>query len=523
MNKKIDRKISMICAWALAMALLAPSALAAEVKTNPSDYAKVVAQENGISVETAISNIKGTISKLKINIQQGMVSKSRLETLAQQLYDLEKAVKNTNQAPSASVISVLNDAEKVVQGVEGNETVLTAVATVRESLGITTLEDTTTVQSPMASNIKGFSDVPKTHWGYNAIMDMVGRGLLNGTTSPDANGIATFDANSAMTKSAYITVAVRVAYQDELNSMPAGKDWWSNAYDLALKYGIITADDPYMDRENMDDAIKREEMALILVRTAHAKGVATESLVYPAQISDYNNISPYYRDAVRECYTLGILNGTGNGFEPQVSLNRVSACQSFYNLLVPEVRKPITPQQPTETEDNRRTHGGYVSDTGLTKGMIIADYSRQFECNALSQARFGVDEQGVYVNLAAPKLPDELPEYEYTFNITAYDNNGDYANAPYTRRYTLKQGETKKVYLVDYGVEGMGGDNIKSVNGLSEITLSVEIISENNDDGGMFIRKISSTNKSTAYATWYDGEPDPVALDHSAVWEGLGW
>ena len=176
----------------------------------------------------------------------------------------------------------------------------------------------------MSSNVKGFSDVPRSHWGYNAIMDMVGRGLLNGTTTPDENGIAYFSAEEKMTKSAYLMVAVRVAYQDELNAKNAqgqGETWWSNAYDIALNHGIITADDPYMNREHMDEPIKREEMAMILVRTAHAEGVSTQDMVYPTQISDYSKISPYYGDAVRECYTLGILNGTGNGFEPQVSLN----------------------------------------------------------------------------------------------------------------------------------------------------------------------------------------------------------
>jgi len=371
------------------------------------------------------------------------------------------------------------------------------------------------------TGVRGFSDVPQTHWGYNAIMDMVDRGLLTGATEPDADGMAYFAAEESMTKSAYITVAARIAYQSELDAMPAGETWWSNAYDVALRHGIITADDPYMDKENMGDAIKREEMALILVRTAHAKGVASEDLVYPAQISDYSSIDAYYRDAVRECYTLGILNGTGSGFEPQVSLNRVSACQSFYNLLVPEVRKPTTPQQPTETEDLEKTsHGGYVSDAGLAKGTILAEYSRQFESDALVQARFGIDDGGVYVNLVAPKLPDELPEYRYVFNITGYDNNGNYATPKC--RHTMEQGETKKVYLVGYGSEGSAGDVFKSVKGLSEITLSVEIVSDINVTG-TFTRGISSTNKSMTFARWYFGDPDPTPLDHSAVWEGLGW
>lgn len=190
----------------------------------------------------------------------------------------------------------------------------------------------------------GFTDVPQTAWYYDSVTAMSAEGLLLGV------GDGSFAPDSTMTRAAYVTIAVRAAYGDELkNTVTDGGNWWDAAYAVAQNHGIISASDPDFMSEPSGE-IRREEMALILQRTAHAKGIATTDWVYQTQIPDFGSVSPYCRDSVRECYTLGILNGVNSSgrFKPQGTLDRASASQSFYKLLNADKRTPVTPQKPSQ-------------------------------------------------------------------------------------------------------------------------------------------------------------------------------
>lgn len=535
----------------------ASPAFAANEPIGLNDYATAVAYEDGISVSAALSNLNQTIAKLKSEIDKGSISKGSLETLASQLYDLEKSVKSSGETPSNQVIDVINKAEStakeaketltnqlndlknsakgsgqamdvlsktesIVQGVNGANAVQAAISVVRESLGISVEEKGFTAQAPTAA-LTSFSDVTKDKWYYNAVMDMAQRGLIQGTTAPDANGVGFFDAGSKMTKASYITIAVRVAYPDELKNAKGGDYWYSAAYDVAYRHGLILAEDPSMTKteKDMQALISREEMAMILVRTAHTQGVSTTNWVYPSQIPDYNKIDSYYKDYVRESYALGILNGTGNGFDPLISLDRASASQSFYKLVNPSTRTPLTPDSSKEpssgggiswgTLEEKRSHGGFAYEDGI----LLEEYSRQFETNALSACRFGVDSKGVYVDLAGLKLPDELPEYKYQFVVLAYDSNYDSMIGDCVNR--VEQGETKRVYLTDVN----NPDKIiSSLQDAELVSLTVGVTCPG--VGAQFSRTIFSNNKSKAKAESYAGVIEETNLDSTKVWQGIG-
>lgn len=324
-------------------------AFAAEAPKMDMSKVQTVAYENGISVETALQQIRTTVSKIKIQLQQGEIQKASLESLASQLYQLEKSA---NGKSSTQIVSTLNNVETAVKGVSGNEQVMVALQSVRDSLGISSV--TEDVKAPK-TNAEGtaFGDVTADKWYYNSVMAMSGQGLLKGTG--DVDGVPQFAPTATMTRAAYITIAVRVAYQSELDAKnkenPNQANWWDNAWTVAIEKGIIDPNDPDMNcsPEDMNGTIRREEMALILQRTAHAKGIATTDWVYQTQIPDFKEVSPYYRDSVRECYTLGMLNGIDQigTFNPQGTLDRASASQSFYKLLNADKRTPVTPQKPS--------------------------------------------------------------------------------------------------------------------------------------------------------------------------------
>jgi len=90
-----------------------------------------------------------------------------------------------------------------------------------------------------ATELKSFKDVAADRWSHDAIMEMVGLGMFSGTTTPDANGVGTFNPTGTMTRAQYIVVVTRYLFNDELNAMEQGDYWYSNNYDLAVKHGLI--------------------------------------------------------------------------------------------------------------------------------------------------------------------------------------------------------------------------------------------------------------------------------------------
>lgn len=317
-------------------------AFAAEPLKLSEDKIKTIAYEDGISIETAISQIKNTISTLKLQITQKNVKKESLETLASQLYQLEKSA---NGKSTPEIVETISEVETTVSGIKENEQVMIALQQVKDSLGISTVKAR---KSNAASSEIAFADVKPSDWFYNSVMDMAKQEYLLGIGATNELGEKLFDVQSSMTRAAYVTIAVRIAYGDELkNTVVEGGNWWDAAYTVAQNHGILSATDPDF-MSNPSGEIRREEMALILQRTAHAKGVSTANLVYATQIPDFQDVKGYYREAVRECYTLGMLNGVDQigTFNPQGTLDRASASQSFYKLLNADKRTPVSPVAP---------------------------------------------------------------------------------------------------------------------------------------------------------------------------------
>ena len=184
-----------------------------------------------------------------------------------------------------------------------------------------------------AAQPKSFRDVPGNHWAHDAIMDMVSMGLLAGTTSPDANGVADFNPDGAMNRSHFVMVIARYLYGEELAAMPKAATWYGNAYTLLLNKGILKKTD--FENGNLEVAMSRQEMAYVLAKAADAQNKAPDSLVATSKIPDYNSISSSYKDSVVKTYSMGLIAGTDNKgtFNPYGTLNRAQASTVIYRLV----------------------------------------------------------------------------------------------------------------------------------------------------------------------------------------------
>ena len=197
----------------------------------------------------------------------------------------------------------------------------------------------TTPAAPAVPELKSFSDVSSGRWSHDAIMEMVDLGMFAGTTTPDANGVGSFNPTGTMTKIQYIVVMTRYLYGDELSALPAGAMWYSNNYDLAVKYGLITEDEFSIQAVNAP--LTRQEMALIAVRTATAQGEAFDSLVSTNKIADYATVDAYYKDYVRQAFSMGLISGYDDygTFGPGDTLTREQGAMVAYRLVNPSARK----------------------------------------------------------------------------------------------------------------------------------------------------------------------------------------
>lgn len=318
-----------------------PAFAASLPNSTPTNNAAVTqTYEYGVSVENAISSIKNTIAAINNLKAKGMVSDFILQDLATQLYNLDKAVMANGGKVTNDVKLVIQSAEDAIKGLSNADKVQVAIAVVKADFGI----DSVTAQNKEApiNNLKGFRDVVKNDpnnagWAYDAIMDMVEMGLFAGTESPDANGYGLFSPKSPMTRAQFVTVVTRYLYDAELKAMKneygEPSYWFEYNYDVAIENGILKESE--FSVEAMSKPMTRQEMAMVLVRAAGEVGDHAEKLIPTQRIADYNDVGSYYKDYVRQCYSMGMICGTDSKgtFAPHDTLNRAQAATVLYRLV----------------------------------------------------------------------------------------------------------------------------------------------------------------------------------------------
>ena len=186
--------------------------------------------------------------------------------------------------------------------------------------------------------LKSFSDVAASRWSHDAIMEMVDLGMFSGTTTPDKNGVAQFNPTGTMTRAQFITVVAKYLYGDELSGVADYGAWYAKYFDTAVKHGLIQTNE--FNLNTLNAPITREEMALIAVRVTKAQGETMPTLVGTDKIADYATIGSYYKDYVRQAFSMGLISGYDDQgtFGPKDTLTREQGAMVAYKLVTPESR-----------------------------------------------------------------------------------------------------------------------------------------------------------------------------------------
>lgn len=215
-----------------------------------------------------------------------------------------------------------------------------------------------------AETVKSFSDVPETHWAHSAIMTMVKGGLFNGTTPP-VDGVGTFEPDAPMTRAQFITVLTRLLYADRITAPVNEGSWWQANYETALSAMLLYPGE--LDGGALDQPMQRQEAAMVLVRSAWAKGFPTR-LAKTEAIADYETVAAEYQEYVRICFALGLLQGVDaqGSFQPQGTLTRAQAATVIFRLVDDASRRAL-PESETE----------FVNTAGVPRGENLSTIAGQ--------------------------------------------------------------------------------------------------------------------------------------------------
>ncbi len=134
-----------------------------------------------------------------------------------------------------------------------------------------------------------FPDVNPGDWYYDTVMSMTARGLFAGI---EEDGVIYFKPDKAMTRAEFLVVVSRVL---ELPVVEGGQ-WWEGAYESLKESGIVTGGE--ISEEVINEAMPREEMAMVAIRAAEYRGESIGSK-YKDRVS--NEITGV---RVGECYGL---------------------------------------------------------------------------------------------------------------------------------------------------------------------------------------------------------------------------
>lgn len=170
----------------------------------------------------------------------------------------------------------------------------------------------------------GFSDVPETHWGFEAITKLAEKKIISGRSE------SIFDPDAVITRAEFTKLAVSALGLYNENAACDFSDvdssFWGYRYIAsAVENKLVNG----MDENKFGTAlnISRQDAAVILYRAKGWEPVKTE------EFADDGLIGDYAREALYSLKDKGILTGYENNIRPADSLTRAEAAQIIFKLL----------------------------------------------------------------------------------------------------------------------------------------------------------------------------------------------
>ncbi|NOU62554.1 hypothetical protein GC096_00650 [Paenibacillus sp. LMG 31461] len=196
--------------------------------------------------------------------------------------------------------------------------------------GMMTVKVTHFSQYAVLEYNRTFSDVASSLWASGVIKKMAAKHIIEGVTDTEFNpeGHVTRAQFAALLARALDLKAVGSAHYKDVNP----GDWHAQVIAAVSESGIVFGRSS--DTFAPDDAITREEMAVMAVRAyEHVKGEQVK-LTNTSSFSDQDQIHEWAQNAVRAAQEISLIQGrSSNQFAPQALMTRAESAQVISNLL----------------------------------------------------------------------------------------------------------------------------------------------------------------------------------------------
>lgn len=225
------------------------------------------------------------------------------------------ATPNTGyKVKSVTVVDKYNDSIKVYESSTANRYYFT----MPDSNVTVNVEFTPRVMS------NPFTDVKSTDWFYDAVNYVYSEGIMDGTS------VYMFSPNNATSRGMLVTILWRLAGEPVVTgtsfSDVSSSSYYYYAVLWASKYGIV--DGLGNNMFGPDQAITREQFAVILYRYAQHCGYSTSANSTLVGYADSNKISSYALTAMRWACGAGLFEGDERAnLNPQGQTTRAAAAK----------------------------------------------------------------------------------------------------------------------------------------------------------------------------------------------------
>ncbi len=163
-----------------------------------------------------------------------------------------------------------------------------------------------------------FADVKESDWFYENVAYVFKNGLMNGTSD------TTFGPRGTTTRGMIVTILYRIEGEPKAGANPftdveKGKYYtdpvaWAEEQKIVSGYGS--------GKFGPNDPITREQMAVILMNYAKAKGYKTSERGDLNKFDDNKDVSSWANEALSWANGLGLIKGTGTKVDPKSNAER---------------------------------------------------------------------------------------------------------------------------------------------------------------------------------------------------------
>lgn len=304
---------------------------------------------------------------------------------------------------------------------------------------------------PIPAKAAAFTDVPADAWYVDAVNDLVGQGIIQGTSA------TTFSPSSQLTRGAFVTMLAKTVlsegdlkqYEFQGGFKDVSAKHWSNRYvNWASENGVVKG---YEDKRfKPDQPVSRQEMAVMVVNFSNATGRKMPISNNGVDFKDQGSIAKYALESVKACQQAGVISGykEDNTFRPNNVAARAEAASLYSRFLkncktgdYTIVRKRVytTPVRAVEFDPSNYSAGlalgRNVVDGGESPTSLVNRTEAKIAVNAAFFDMNSYIPLGTLINESRVVTVDN--RYAPEKSAFVMDNSGNFSIENFSVPYTL--------------------------------------------------------------------------------------